>query len=113
MVLAVASLCHIAAVAHPIQAAIDDMPACYKAWQDVSSGTLMKRAGMFLHSTSKYDSALVCYNIVANRYYRDHTTKQERRAAITAMNNIGYLYYAFYYDYEKGIPPCAKPLTWP
>lgn len=47
------------------------------------------------------DSALVCYTIVANRYYERKLDRDELYLCVNAMANLGYLYCSQYFDYQK------------
>ena len=68
---------------------------------NVPSKELNEKAYDFI-AQKKIDSALVCYSVVANRYYeQEQQTREEREKSIFAMNNIGYLYFFYYFDYEK------------
>lgn len=95
--------------AHPLKATTADM-ATYRQLSEKSTAMLMKKAGTFLHSPSGQDSALLYYTIVANRYNEDGTGDAERRECITALNNAGYLYYAFYNDYNKAYTTLRQAL---
>jgi hypothetical protein len=75
--------------------------AFYDRWGNVPSKELNEKAYDFI-AQKKIDSALVCYSVVANRYYeQEQQTREEREKSIFAMNNIGYLYFFYYFDYEK------------
>ena len=95
--------------AHPLRATTADM-ATYRRLSEKSTAMLMKKAGTFLHSPNGQDSALLYYTIVANRYNDDGISDAERRQCITAMNNVGYLYYAFYNDYDKAYTTLRQAL---
>ena len=47
------------------------------------------------------DSALVCFSVVANRYYERNLTEPEIEKSIWAMNKLGYLFKYNHFDYEK------------
>ena len=95
--------------AHPLRATTADM-ATYRRLSEKSTAMLMMKAGKFLHSPNGQDSALLYYTIVANRYNDDGKGDAERRECITAMNNAGYLYYAFYNDYDMAYTTLRKAL---
>ena len=95
--------------AHPLRATTADM-ATYRRLSEKSTAMLMKKAGTFLHSPNGQDSALLYYTIVANRYNEDGISDAERKECITAMNNAGYLYYAFYNDYNKAYTTLRQAL---
>ncbi|MBR6247379.1 MAG: helix-turn-helix domain-containing protein [Muribaculaceae bacterium] len=69
----------------------------YDLWRDLPTRQLMEMGADFFDA-EKSDSALVCYNIVANRYQSGQ--EQDKYAAI-AMNMLGVIYTHFYVDYEK------------
>jgi len=73
----------------------------YNSWVQVPTDTLLQCGQRYMHNVDSRDSALVCYSIVANRYYEGKLTTTERNASITAMVNIGYLYLYSYYDYQQ------------
>jgi len=77
----------------------------YDRWADLPTDTLMARGLHYLRSDNprqqQRDSALVCYSIVANRYYEGRQSTEERDRSLQAMNNIGYLYFYYYYDYQQ------------
>lgn len=73
----------------------------YDIWKDLPSETLMEMGGRF-YNECKADSALICYNIVTNRYYTDsRKDSNQLELYARAMNQLGILYTIFYPDYEK------------
>ena len=73
----------------------------YDIWKDLPSKTLMEMGGRF-YNECKADSALMCYNIVTNRYYTDSSKDNNQlEMSARAMNQLGILYTIFYPDYEK------------
>lgn len=75
--------------------------AFYDRWGGIPSEQLNDKAYHFI-ARKEIDSALVCYSVVANRYYeQERQTPKERERSLFAMNNIGYLYFFYYFDYEK------------
>lgn len=73
----------------------------YDIWKDLPSKTLMEMGGRFYDNVQP-DSALVCYNIVTNRYYTDSgKDRNQLEMYARAMNQLGILYTIFYPDYEK------------
>jgi len=87
----------------------------YDRWVDLPTETLMERGIHFLRPDGnkevQRDSALLCYTIVANRYYERPQSAAERSRSIQAMNNIGYLYFYHYYDYQQAYNWLQKTLT--
>ena len=73
----------------------------YDIWKDLPTKTLMEMGGRF-YNECKADSALMCYNIVTNRYYTDSSKDNNQlEMYVRAMNQLGILYTIFYPDYEK------------
>ncbi len=62
---------------------------------------LMRRGQDFLQNKGWVDSAIVCYSIVANRAQSDNQESMEMYQIATALNNLGYIYATYYYDYHK------------
>ncbi|MBQ6648473.1 MAG: helix-turn-helix transcriptional regulator [Muribaculaceae bacterium] len=73
----------------------------YDNWKDMPSKQLMQMGKKFL-SLEKIDSALVCCNILANRYFIDQQQDTATASYTTqAMNILGIIYTNFFIDYEK------------
>jgi len=84
----------------------------YDRWANLPTDTLMAWARRFyLQEDSQRDSALLCYTIVANRYYEGRQSDSERERSIDAMNDIGYLFFYSYYDYQQAYTWFQKALT--
>lgn len=66
-----------------------------------SSKYLLEKAYAYLADKNKRDSALVCYSIIANKYYDEKQNTEDRMRSISAMNDLGYMYYFYYFDYQK------------
>lgn len=73
----------------------------YDQWTDKTSRQLTDLARKYLDTQNMTDSALVCYTIVANRYYEHKLNKDELYLSVNAMANLGYLYGNQYFDYQK------------
>lgn len=73
----------------------------HNQWVKVSTEDLMRRGQDYLQNKGWVDSALVCYTIVANRARRTDQDSKEMYQIARALNNIGYIYAAYYYDYQK------------
>lgn len=94
--LLVALLANITAFASEI-----DHKQIYNALEPLSSRQLLDKGYSLLGQHDKADSALMCYTIVANRYYDgDHSTEGTDHA-IVAMENIGNIYMTRFFDYRK------------
>ena len=61
----------------------------------------MRRGQDYLQNKGWADSAMVCYTIVANRAQHTGLDSKEMYQIARALNNIGYIYAAYYYDYQK------------
>jgi len=73
----------------------------HNQWVKVSTEDLMRRGQDYLQNKGWVDSALVCYTIVANRARRTDQDSKEMYQIARALNNIGYIYATYYYDYQK------------
>ena len=73
----------------------------YDAWNGLPSDTLLVRAYDFLAVKDKADSALVCYTIVANRYYEGRNSLKDVKNAAEAMVNLGGMYMEYFPDYKR------------
>ena len=73
----------------------------YDIWKDLPSKTLIELGKRF-YLADKSDSALVCFNIIANRHYTvSSNDKETQRMAARAMNFLGILYTYYYPEYNK------------
>lgn len=75
--------------------------AFYDRWVNESSRTLTDKAQTYTSLENMTDSAVVCYTIVANRYYERSQDEKEQILSVNAMANLGYLYCCHYFDYQK------------
>lgn len=74
----------------------------YKKWSQLSSKELLKKGHYYYDKANIPDSAMLCYSIVANRYYdANKNDKTQMQQSATAMNQIGILYTHYYFDYQK------------
>lgn len=73
----------------------------YNRWARLSTEELMHRGQDFLQNKGWVDSAIVCYSIVANRAQSDNQESNEMYQIARALNNLGYIYATYYYDYHK------------
>ena len=73
----------------------------YHRLDRLSTGELMLRGQDFLQNKGWVDSAIVCYSIVASRAQSDHQESKEMYQIAMALNNLGYIYATYYYDYHK------------
>ena len=74
----------------------------YQKWNQLLSEELLKKGHYYYDKANLPDSAMLCYSIVANRYYEaKKNDKAQMQQAATAMNQIGILYTHYYFDYQK------------
>ena len=66
----------------------------------LTTAELMLRGQDFLQNKGWADSAIVCYSIVAGRAQRNDLDSKEMYHIARALNNIGYIYATYYYDYH-------------
>ena len=86
-----------------IAATNDVAISLYNRWERLPSEQLMKMGEQYRCITRQPDSALVCFSIVANRYYQGHQTRDDIEKAIEAMTHIVWLYKEEFYDYTKAV----------
>ena len=67
----------------------------------LTTAELMLRGQDFLQNKGWADSAIVCYSIVAGRAQRKDLDRKEMYQIAKALNNVGYIYATYYYDYHK------------
>jgi len=75
----------------------------YNQWSKLSSKQLMEKGEYFRNVARKPDSALMCFSIVANRYYEGRNSKADTELCIEAMTHIAYLYKDGFGDFAKAI----------
>ncbi len=81
-------------------AASAEMTDFYQNMSQLSNDALQKKALRYIH-VDKDDSAFVCYSIMANRLEMQQMTDDDLLKCVMALNNLGYMYYFCYYDYQK------------
>ncbi len=73
----------------------------HNQWVKISTEELMRRGQDYLQNKGWADSAMVCYSIVADRAQHNGLDSKEMYQIARALNNIGYIYAVYYYDYQK------------
>ena len=74
----------------------------YQRLAQLSSEELLKKGHYYYNKANLPDSAMLCYSIVANRYYETNKNdKTQMQQSASAMNQIGILYTHYYFDYQK------------
>ena len=93
----------LAALAGQAWSSKDVAVALYERWDHLPSEQLMKMGERYRTVTRRPDSALVCFSIVANRYYQNHRSHDDIQKAIEAMTHMSWLYKGEFYDYAKAV----------
>lgn len=73
----------------------------YNRLARLTTEELMHRGQDYLQNKGWADSAMVCYSIVASRAQSNDLDRKEMYQIARALNNVGYIYAAYYYDYQK------------
>lgn len=73
----------------------------YNRWASLETALLNNMGLKYMSKAGMEDSALLCYSIIANRYYENPESEKEIRYKSLALNNLGYLYFFHYFDYAK------------
>lgn len=81
--------------------AMQDPESPYSAWIELPVDQLMSRGQGYLHD-GRYDYALLCFSIVAERPEAE-LSEAEKRSRVKAYINLANLYVYVYYDYEKAL----------
>ncbi len=67
----------------------------------LSTDTLLAMGERYALEPEFTDSALVCFSVVANRYYERNLSEKEIEKSVWAMNKLGYLFKYNHFDFEK------------
>lgn len=73
----------------------------YDHCSTLPTDVLIAKAERFSKSKALIDSAMVCYSVIANRYFIQDLDKDGIMKSIFAMNRLGYIYKYNHFDYEK------------
>ncbi len=87
-------------VAADASASGQNTDSLFTLWSGKPDTTLLHMGRQFLYD-NKIHEALVAYSIVANKRYKSHLKTDETKSIAQAMNNIGYIYFYHYFDYQK------------
>ena len=82
----------------------------YNQWVKVSTEELMRRGQDYLQNKGWVDSAMVCYSIVANRVQNNNLESKDKYQIARALNNLGYIYATYYYDFQKAYENLNKSM---
>lgn len=86
-----------------IAATNDVAISLYSRWEHLPSERLMKMGEQYCNVAHQPDSALVCFSIVANRYYQGHRSHEDIEWSIGAMALMSAMYAHEFYDYSKAV----------
>ena len=78
-----------------------DDSSFYGTLSQKSGSEVMAMAYAYLQDDATTDSALVCYSAVASRYGDRSLNDEETERCAFAMVDLGYMYYFYYFDYQK------------
>ena len=73
----------------------------YERWENLPSDKLVQMGYHYRNVARQPDSAMVCFSIVANRYYTHKLDRDDIEHSIEAMLNMAGLYCEYFYDYAK------------
>ncbi len=91
-------------VAGQAVAAGDDVAmSLYERWEHLPGDKLIQMGYHYRNVARQPDSAMVCFSIVANRYYTHKLGREDIEHSIEAMTNIAALYSEYFYDYAKAV----------
>lgn len=76
----------------------------------LTTAELMLRGQDFLQNKGWVDSAMVCYSIVAGRAQNNNLESKEKYQIARALNNLGYIYATYYYDFQKAYENLNKSM---
>ena len=82
----------------------------HNQWVKVSTEELMRRGQDYLQNRGWVDSAMVCYSIVANRVQNNNLESKDKYQIARALNNLGYIYATYYYDFQKAYENLNKSM---
>lgn len=81
-------------------AAANDVSDEFYRLRNIDNKTLLDK-GYRCIEEAKYDSSMIYYSMVVNRYYDNSYAKKDLPDIIKAMQNLGIIYMTFSYDYKK------------
>lgn len=83
--------------------------AFYKEMSALSNEDLQLKALHYVHEEMP-DSAFLCYTVMANRLGMQKLSDDDLLKSVMAVNNLGYMYYFFYHDYQKAFSCLTQAL---
>ncbi len=81
----------------------------YKKMSVLSNDSLQLKALHYVHAEMP-DSAFLCYTVMANRLGIQKLNDDDLLKSVMALNNLGYMYYFFYHDYQKAFSCLTQAL---
>lgn len=84
--------------------------AAYDRWARLDYDVLMKK-GFDYFSHSQGDSALICFTIVANRYYEYSQSEEQKYTSVSAYIALSEVYLFSFFDFEKAYNSAATALS--
>ena len=73
----------------------------YNRWEHLDGYKLIQMGYHYRNVARQPDSAMVCFSIVANRYYDKHLTDADRHESVRAFQMMGRTYFFDYEDFIK------------
>ena len=73
----------------------------YNRWEHLDGHKLIQMGYHYRNVARQPDSAMVCFSIVANRYYDKHLTDADRHESVHAFQMMGRTYFFEYEDFIK------------
>ena len=90
-------------VEQAVAATNDVAISLYNRWEHLDGYKLIQMGYHYRNVARQPDSAMVCFSIVANRYYTHKLGREDIEHSIEAMTNIADLYSEYFYDYAKAV----------
>lgn len=85
-----------------LHAAKNSPVTLYSEYTNLSTDKLVRMGQDFdLHNSA--DSALVCYSVIADRLHDTASSKENIETLARVLNNLGYIYATFLFDYPKAM----------
>lgn len=88
------------AITLPSYSAREGVSDEFRRLEGISSKMLVDKGYTYVEKC-QYDSALIYFSVVANRYYENKNDKENLKYIINALQNIGIIYMVNDYDYKK------------
>lgn len=96
------TICILAYLATSLLASADSPLALYSKWKSLPTDSLTNM-GRDFDMRNSADSALVCYSIISDRLHDKASGREDMKTLARVLNNIGYIYATFHFDYPKAL----------